>query len=59
VHDDIIADIVEPAPETVAGFSLHRVSAKAVSKLSKPFCRIFRNSLTSRKRFDMSGKSPA
>jgi hypothetical protein len=48
VHDDIIADIVEPAPQTVAGFSLH-----------KPFRQAFRNSLTTRKRFDMSGKSPA
>jgi hypothetical protein len=27
--------------------------------LSKPFRRIFRNLLTARKRFDMSGKSPA
>jgi hypothetical protein len=27
--------------------------------LSKPFRQIFRNLLTTRKRFDMSGKSPA
>jgi len=58
-HIDTIADIVEPAPETVAGFSFHKTIGQGGFKLSKPFRRIFRNSLTARKRFDMSGKSPA
>jgi hypothetical protein len=30
-HTDIIADIVEPAPETAAGFSVSKLSAGAVS----------------------------
>jgi hypothetical protein len=30
-HTDIIADIVEPAPETAAGFSVSKLSARAVS----------------------------
>jgi hypothetical protein len=30
-HIGIIADIVEPAPETAAGFSVSRLSARAVS----------------------------
>jgi hypothetical protein len=59
VHTDTIADIVEPAPETVAGFSFYRTIGQVGFNLSKPFRRIFRNLLTARKRFDMSGKSPA
>jgi hypothetical protein len=58
-HIGIIADIVEPAPETAAGFSLHKTIGQGGFNLSKPFRRIFRNLLTIRKRFDMSGKSPA
>jgi hypothetical protein len=30
-HIGIIADIVEPAPETAAGFSVSKLSARAVS----------------------------
>jgi len=58
-HIGIIADIVEPAPETAAGFSFHKTIGQGGFNSSKPFRRIFRNSFTARKRFDMSGKSPA
>jgi hypothetical protein len=58
-HIGIVADIVEPAPETAAGFSFHKTIGQGGFNLSKPFRRIFRNLLTIRKRFDMSGKSPA
>jgi hypothetical protein len=57
-HIGNIAD-VEPAPETAAGFSFHKTIGQGGFNLSKPFHRIFRNLLTTRKRFDMSGKSPA
>jgi hypothetical protein len=57
-HIGNIAD-VEPAPETAAGFSFHKTIGQGGFNLSKPFRRIFRNLLTVRKRFDMSGKSPA
>jgi hypothetical protein len=58
-HIDIIANIVEPAPETAAGFFMSQDDHKGGFNLSKPFRRIFRNWLATRKRFDMSGKSPA
>jgi hypothetical protein len=58
-HIDTIADIVEPAPETVAGFSFRKIVGQGGFNLSKPFRRIFRNLFTTGKRFDMSGKSPA
>jgi hypothetical protein len=59
VHINTIADIIEPAPETAAGFSFHKTIGQVGFNLSKPFRRIFCNLLTVRKRFDMSGKSPA
>jgi len=36
-HIGIIADIIEPAPETVAGFSVSKLSARAVSIYQKRF----------------------
>jgi len=48
-----------PAPETAAGFSFHKTIGQGGFNLAKLFRRIFRNLLTIRKRFDMSGKSPA
>jgi hypothetical protein len=59
VHIDTVASLVEPAPETAAGFFVSTLSAGAVFNLSKLFRQIFRNLLIVRKRFDMSGKSPA
>jgi len=59
MHIDTIADIVEPTPETVAGFSFRKNVGQSGFNLSKPFRRIFRNLFTAGKRFDMSGKSPA
>jgi hypothetical protein len=58
-HIGIIADFVKLAPETAAGFSFHKIIGQGGFNLSKPFRRIFRNLLIIRKRFDMSGKSPA
>jgi hypothetical protein len=58
-HIGIIADIVEPAPETVAGFCISQDNHQGGFDLSKSFRRIFRSLLTFRKWFDMSGKSPA
>jgi hypothetical protein len=58
-HIGIIADIVQPAPETAAGFSFHTTIGQSRCNLSKPFRRIVCNSLTIQKRIDMSGKSPA
>jgi hypothetical protein len=58
-HIDIIANTVEPAPETAAGFFMSQDDHQGGFNLSKPFRRIFRNWLTTRKRFDMTGKSPA
>jgi len=58
-HISIIADIVEPAPETAAGFSVSQDNRRGGFNLSKPFPRIFRNWVAARKWFDMSGKSPA
>jgi hypothetical protein len=59
-HIGIIANFADArAPETAAGFSFHKTIGQGGFNLSKPFRRIFRNLLTTRKRFDMSGKSPA
>jgi hypothetical protein len=58
-HIDIIASIVEPAPETAAGFFMSQDNPQGGFNLSKLSRRIFRAWLAARKRFDMSGKSPA
>jgi hypothetical protein len=58
-HIGIIAGIVEPAPETAAGFYISQDNHQGGFDSSKPFRRIFGSLLTIRKRFDMSGKSPA
>jgi hypothetical protein len=58
-HIVIIANIVEPAPETAAGFFMSQDDHQGGFNLSKPFRRTFRDWLAARKRFDMSGKSPA
>jgi hypothetical protein len=58
-HIGIIANIVKPAPETAAGFSVSQDEHRGGFNLSKPSPQIFRNWVAARKRFDMSGKSPA
>jgi hypothetical protein len=58
-HIGIIVDIVEPAPETATGFYISQGNHQGGFDSSKPFRRIFRSLSTIRKRFDMSGKSPA
>jgi hypothetical protein len=55
-HIGTIVDIMEPAPETVAGFSLQERRAQGSFNFLKPVRRVF---LTGRKWFDTSGKSPA
>ncbi|MEH2614662.1 hypothetical protein [Bradyrhizobium sp. AZCC 1693] len=46
MHIDTITDIVEPAPETVAGFSFRKTVGQGGFNLSKPLRRIFRNLFT-------------
>jgi len=58
-HIDTVASIVEPAPGNGGGLFRFDIVRYGGFNLSKPFRRIFCNLLTARKRFDMSGKSPA
>ena len=58
-HIGIVANIVKPAPETAAGFSVSQDNHRGGFNLSEPFRRIFCDWVAARKRFDMSGKSPA
>jgi hypothetical protein len=59
VHIDTIADILEPAPETAAGFFIsleNRLKQfQFVETVSSNFLQFVHHSKT----FDMSGKSPA
>jgi hypothetical protein len=59
-HIGIIAGIAEsPRRKRRRAFTFHKTIGQGRFNLSKPFRRIFCNLLTARKRFDMSGKSPA
>jgi len=59
VHIDTVASIVEPAPENGSGLFHFDIVRHGGFNLSKPFRQILCNLLIVRKRFDMSGKSPA
>jgi len=58
-HIGIIADIVDARAGNGGGLFRFEIVVQGGFNLSKPFRQIFRNLLIARKRFDMSGKSPA